>query len=114
VLSDILQNLREELESGGAPILKINEKKTSFSSRKYRRLATGLVLTPERKVSIGRHKKRMLKSLINSLKYKKLEPSQLAQLRAWIAYVRFIEPEFVAALERKHQLDFDREPTWKI
>jgi hypothetical protein len=114
VLRGILQSLRDSLDTGVRPILKINEKKTSFSSRRYKRLATGLVLTSERRLSIGRHKKRMLKSLVNSLKHKTLEPSQITKLRGWIAYVRFIEPEFVASLQRKHDLDFSVDATWNL
>jgi retron-type reverse transcriptase len=114
VLQGILDNLRESLNAGGAPALRINDRKTAFSSRKRRRLAAGLVLTSDRKISIGRHKKRMLKSLVHRLKNRDLQPSQVAHLRGWIAYVRSIEPAFVTSLEKKYNLDFGTNLTWEI
>lgn len=114
VLQGMLNGLQQSLNRGGVPTLKINDHKTAFSSRKRRRLAAGLVLTSDRKISIGRHKKRLLKSLVNKLKHKQLQPEQLAHLRGWIAYLRSVEPIFVLALQRKYELDFDANPTWEI
>ena len=112
VLEGILDSLRQYLNSSGGPILRINDRKTAFSSRKRRRLAAGLVLTSDRKISIGRHKKRLLKSLVNKLKHNELQPEQLAHLRGWIAYLRSVEPVFVLALQRKYNLNFDDNLTW--
>lgn len=114
VLQGILDSLRESVNAGSVPILTINDRKTAFSSRKRRRLAAGLVLTSDRKISIGRHKKRMVKALVNKLKHKELPPQQLAHLRGWIAYLRSVEPVFVLALRRKYNLDFDANSTWEI
>src|SRR5207244_12624090 len=104
VLQGRLGSVRESLNVGRGPTLRINDRKTAFSSRKRRRLAAGLVLTSDRKISIGRHKKRLLKSLVNKLKHKELPPEQLAHLRGWIAYLRSVEPVFVLALQRKYNL----------
>jgi RNA-directed DNA polymerase len=114
VLQGVLESLRESVNAGGVPTLRINDRKTAFSSRKRRRLAAGLVLTSDRKISIGRHKKRVLKSLVNRLKHKDLQPEQLAHLRGWIAYLRSVEPTFVLALQRKYDLDFDANLTWEF
>jgi len=112
VLRDILNMLGEYLNAEASPRLRINEAKTAFSSRKRRRLAAGLVLTPDRKISIGRHKKRFLKSLVWKLKRQELQPAQVASLRGWISYLRSVEPSFVASLQRKYALDFDSGSTW--
>jgi RNA-directed DNA polymerase len=114
VLQGILGSLRESVNAGGVPTLRINDRKTAFSSRKRRRLAAGLVLTSDRKISIGRVKKRRLKALVNNLKHKQLEPEQIAHLRGWIAYLRSVEPTFVLALQRKYELDFSADPTWEM
>ncbi len=113
ILQGVLQELRESLQGGGPPILKINEEKTVFSSRKRRRLAAGLVLTPDRRISIGRHKKRVLKSLVWKFKRRELTPNEVASLRGWISYLRSIEPAFLVSLQRKYALDFDSGDTWK-
>ena len=113
VLQRILDSLRKSVNAGGVPTLRINDRKTAFSSRKRRRLAAGLVLTSDRKISIGRNKKRMLKALVNKLKHKELEPERVAHLRGWIAYLRSVEPTFVTALQKKYDLDFKANGTWE-
>jgi RNA-directed DNA polymerase len=113
ILQGILQDLREHLRGGGPPALSINEDKTAFSSRKRRRLAAGLVLTSDRRISIGRHKKRVLKSLVWKLKRGELKPDEVASLRGWISYLRSVEPVFVVSLERKYALDFDSGEIWR-
>jgi hypothetical protein len=114
VLQGVLEKLRESLNTLAIPTLRINERKTAFSSRKRRRLAAGLVLTSDRKISIGRPKKRMLKALVNKLKHKELEPERIAHLRGWIAYLRSVEPTFVTALQKKYDLDFKADATWEV
>ena len=114
VLSPLLKKLREHLKGISQPKLQINEAKTGFSSRKWRRLATGLVLTHDRKVSLGRHKKRMIKAQVFRLTRHELKAVQLASLRGWISYASSVEPDFVARLQRKYALDFRLDETWKI
>jgi hypothetical protein len=100
VLNEILTTIRRELNANKAPKLTINEKKTALSSRKYRRLVAGLVLTSDRKISIGRDKKRRLSAFVNKLKRRQLQAQDVQKLRGWIAYVRSVEPMFVKALQR--------------
>lgn len=114
VLRELLAGVRESLVAGGGPTLRINQHKTVFSSRKRRRLAAGLVLTSDRKISIGRKRKRLLKSLAMKLKHKMLEPAEVAHLRGWISYLRSVEPGFVLALERKYEMDLNANLTWEI
>ena len=64
VLTGVLEDVRGFLLNGFRPQLTINDPKTAFSSRKRRRLAAGPVLTSDRKISIGRHKKRMIKAQV--------------------------------------------------
>src|SRR6266508_3273123 len=112
VLQDIFGRLREYLTNEQRPLLRINDKKTAFFSRKYRRLVAGLVLTSDRKISIGRDKKRLLSASVNRLKHKELQPEEVHKLRGWIAYVQSVEPTFVETLERKYDLDFRDNLTW--
>jgi RNA-directed DNA polymerase len=113
ILANILEWLREYLRETPSPNLTINDSKTVFSSRKFRRLSAGLVLTSDRKISIGRHKKRRLKALVNRLKHKQLDASLIPHLRGWISYVSSVEPDFVRSLERKYALRFTDERTWE-
>ena len=113
VLQSVLQGVEEYIKQITSPKLMINGRKTAFSSRKWRRLATGLVLTSDRKISIGRKKKRILKAWVNNLKFNRLTPAEVGTLRGWIAYLQAVEPLFVVALQRKYELDFKSESTWK-
>lgn len=113
VLQEMLEMLREYLHAERRPLLRINDKKTAFSSRKHRRLAAGLVLTSDRKISIGRDKKRMLRAFVNRLKHSDLPPEEVHQLRGWIAYLHSVEPTFVTTLEQKYDLDFKDNLTWE-
>ena len=106
VLQGILDGLREFLRAGALPRLRINDTKTAFSSRKRRRLVAGLVLTSDRRVSIGRHRKRVIKSLVWKLKQRELESDQAASLRGWISYLRSVEPTFVEVLQKKVRIGF--------
>lgn len=82
--------------------LKINENKTAFLSRKYRRSITGLVLTPNDKISVGRHRKREIKALVYKYLNGTLEVEKLGYLKGLIAFVSDAEPEFRGALDRKY------------
>ena len=91
------------------PTLQINDQKTVFTSRKRLRRVTGLVLTSDRKISIGRGKKRLLKGMVFKLLRGQLDLESANQLRGWVAYVRSVEPEFIAALQLKYKIDLAKQ-----
>jgi len=101
VLSTILTELQADLASRESPRLTINNVKTAFTSRKRRRLVTGLVLTSDRHVSIGRAAKRRVRSLIFQHGRGGLKSEEAASLRGLISYVRSVDLPFIAALQRK-------------
>lgn len=88
--------------------LKINEKKNIFSSKKSKRVITGLSLTTENKVSVGRKQKRYIKSLINSFKYNNLEDKELNYLKGYLAYLKSVEPEYIDLLSKKYSEELIR------
>jgi retron-type reverse transcriptase len=102
VLASLLDEIRSDLKRRQSPTLRINEGKTSFCSRKRRRLVTGLVLSRDRKVSLGRKRKRHIKSLVFRHLRGELSPEERASLRGLLAYVRSVEPSFTEALHRKY------------
>ena len=63
-LDNILLNIRGNLRERISPCLTINEEKTVFTSKKRKRVVTGLVLTTKEKLSIGRDKKRSIRTLV--------------------------------------------------
>lgn len=81
--------------------LRINHNKTTHTSSKHRRVVTGLVLTSDCKVSIGRKKKRYIKSMIH--KWNLLAEEEKVSLKGLLSYVNGVEPSFINALCRKYK-----------
>ena len=54
ILAGTLEDIRAFVAQQQSPLLSINDKKSVYTSRKRHRMVTGLVLTPDRRVSLGR------------------------------------------------------------
>ena len=102
VLKDTLRELRRDLALRTSPKLHVNDKKTVFTSRKRMRLVTGLILTSDKRLSLGRKRKRWIKSLVFEYINGRLAQEKLAYLQGIIAYARSVEPRFVGSLSRKY------------
>ncbi len=102
VLEDILNQVIKILDNTKSPKLTLNNNKTSFSSKKYRRIVTGLVITPDNKVSIGRKRKRYIKSLIYRYTKDTLNDRERAYLQGYLSYVNAVEPFFLFNLKKKY------------
>lgn len=63
---------------------------------------TGLVLSSENKVSIGREKKRKLKALVHQYTLNKLNPDSVANLRGQLSFIKSVEPSFITSLQNKY------------
>lgn len=90
------------LRSLDFPTLSLNEEKTVETSRKHRRLVTGLSLTSDQKISLGREKKRKLRALVHKLGNDALDADQTEYLSGFLAFAKSIEPEFIKRLENKY------------
>lgn len=91
--------LLEELFAGQ---ISINKRKTAFSSKAHNRHVTGICLTSESRLSLGRAKKRYLKHLVHQYSLGYLEPAQTRQLQGWLAHAKHIEPTFITTLNEKY------------
>ncbi len=81
--------------------LQINDKKTTYMSKKGRRKITGLYLTPEGKVSIGRNKKNYIKKLLRDYKNKHM-PEKLKYIQGHLCFVKSVEQDFWIRLHDKY------------
>lgn len=86
------------------PKLKINQDKTVFSSKKNNRHVTGLVLTNDNTVSLGREKKRYIRSLVYRFYNEKLSNDESIKLRGLISFAKHIEPTYYHSLVKKYSL----------
>jgi retron-type reverse transcriptase len=98
----LLIELKKDIKRRKSPRLSLADEKTVYTSRKHKRLVTGLVLTSDKKVSIGRAKKRYIKSMVYRFMNKQLRDVEVSYLRGYIAYVNAVEPSFIDLLERKY------------
>ena len=83
--------------------LQINRSKTRHSSRKGKRRVTGLVLTSDGKVSLGRQRKRFVRRQVH--KIDELSNSERERLAGLLAFATDIEPDFLNALVLKYGVD---------
>lgn len=100
VLDNVLEIVKKLCAELDYPRLVLNEEKTVFTSRKHSRRLTGLYLTPDRKLSIGRDRKRLIRSMVFNYSAGILELDAVPKLRGLIAFAHSIEPEFLLTLER--------------
>jgi RNA-directed DNA polymerase len=101
ILAGVLAELREDLKTR-RPVLHINEEKTVFTSRKRRRLITGLVLTSTGSISLGRHRKRFIKALVFRNSKHLLKGDEITSLKGMLSYANSVEPSFVEALRQRY------------
>jgi hypothetical protein len=102
VLNDALAFISHEAASYKYCRLRLNEKKTRFLSRRYHRSITGVVITSDRKISIGLARKRKLKQDIFLHTKGELPPEERTRLAGMLAFARDVEPTFYATLKRKY------------
>ncbi len=100
VLYDLPKKVKRIVRSLRYPkALWINYDKTIHTSKKYKMGVTGLTLTVDGKVSIGRSQKRRIKSMV--YKWNFLEPEEKLYLCGYLAYCSSVEPSFVNSLCEK-------------
>ncbi len=102
ILSKLFSDLCEYLETIESPRLKINRDKTVFTSRKRKRLITGITLSSDNRISLGRKRKRWIKSLVFQFKNGALSKEKISYLRGYLAYVNSVDPAFVSSLKEKY------------
>jgi hypothetical protein len=108
-VSDLLRRVElqvhricENLES---PRLALNRRKTVRVSKKTSRRVTGLVLTNDAKVSLGRDYKRSIRASVHHFITNQLAASECAKLRGVLAYVNSVEPEYLKRLQEHYGRD---------
>lgn len=84
------------------PKLQLNIEKTIFTSKKWSRSLTGVVLSNDGKISLGRDKKRILRATAFNYSIGKLNEKQISTLRGNLAFAHSIDPKFVEKI--KHMI----------
>jgi RNA-directed DNA polymerase len=81
------------------PALTLNEEKTIETSKKNGRHITGLVITGDNRVSIGRERKRVLRAQIRRFVLGELNADELGQLQGYLSFLKSVEPEHLERLK---------------
>lgn len=80
----------------------VNESKTVFSSKAHNRHITGITLTSDDRLSIGRERKRYISALIHKYSIGQLSVEDRPHLQGLISFAVNIEPEFISRMEKKY------------
>ncbi len=102
VLFEVPTRVKKHLKAIYHQQITINEMKTVFSSKAHNRHVTGITLTNDNKLSLGREKKRMLSSLIHQYKIGILNEEDSCYLQGSLAFSISIEPEFIKRMATKY------------
>lgn len=98
---DFLKILERIIAENVHPKLQIHNAKTLFMDRSSRRMVTGLTISPNGTISIGRHRKRYIRKMVHDYENKKLDAHHRKALQGHLAYILDIDPLFYNSLCQK-------------
>lgn len=88
--------------------LRFKAEKRGLYGPGQRRIVTGLVVTPDKKVSLGRERKRNISSLVHKASLGKLDALQMMELKGLLGFAHSAEPRFMESLKTKYGADVVR------
>lgn len=94
--------LSKILSASQHPSLRINEKKTIHVSKKGTRRVTGIIITNDDRMSLGRERKRLISAMIHRNLAKRLEEKDIERLQGLLGLAKDIEPIFCARMRKKY------------
>lgn len=98
---EFVKELLSELQY---PKLSLNLAKTVRASRAGKRVVTGLVLTPDGNVSIGRDRKRLIRTMYHHSLSQQLGEKEMRELQGLLSFADSIEPGFSLRLKNSVHL----------
>lgn len=101
ILDEALKFIEKLIKDIPYPKLSINNEKTVFTSKKFKRELTGLILSNDGNVSLGREKKRMIRTMAHKYSSGELHDSLIGRLKGFLAFAHSIEPIFAAKIREK-------------
>lgn len=87
-------------EFGGR--ITINDAKTVYSSKAHNRHVTGITITNNGKISVGRKRKKYLSSLVHKYVEGDLEKEDILHLKGLFSFILDVEPEILVRMKRKY------------
>jgi retron-type reverse transcriptase len=102
VLYSVQERVKLIVNSLSSPSLKINEEKTIHASRARLRQVTGVILTPEGRLSIGRERKRLIRSMLDYYSKGRLGREEIRKLRGLLSFSLDVEPQYIISIREKY------------
>lgn len=106
ILADMARELALLLPSITYPRLRFNKKKTTLVSKRFQRRITGLIITNDGTISVGRDKKRTVRAMVHNFVRGKLTPDDVFWLHGYLAHLNVVEPEFIERLTTRYGKEF--------
>ena len=86
-----------------SPRLTVNFHKLARVSKRTRRTVTGLVITNDARISLGHRRKREIRAAVHHFASGQLEKREdILKLKGTLAFVKSVEPSFLAKLRKKY------------
>lgn len=105
ILFDVPNFVQKTLEVEYKNLILIKEEKTVFSSKAFNRHITGIVITNNGSLSLGREKKRVISSMIHQFSHGLHDEDFRQKLKGLLAYSLHIEPDFIKRMKSKYSSD---------
>ena len=102
VLKEIEKLVRKVVEELRYPKVSVNVAKTIHTSKKHHRQVTGLVLSSQGIVSLGRERKREISSMVHHAIVGDLDVERKVRLKGLLAFSYDVEPAFITRLKKKY------------
>lgn len=102
VLAKIPSVIKSKLKDFFEHQLVINQRKTKFSSKAHNRHVTGITISNDKKLSLGRERKRYIKHLVHQFQLNKLDNVDIRHLQGLLAFAKHVEPTFILSLRKKY------------
>jgi RNA-directed DNA polymerase len=101
----IPQAVDEIIKKLGQSHLVTNKDKTVFASKKNNRHITGVTISNNGSLSIGRNRKKILRSMVHRYCLGLLSKEETLKLKGHLGFAKHIEPDFIVRLSKKYGSD---------
>jgi RNA-directed DNA polymerase len=101
VLPELQALVERVVESSRTPRLKVNDGKTVHISRAQRMVVTGVTISTSAEISLGRERKRLIRSMVHRFQRGELDLDDCWKLKGLIAFAHDIEPDFAFRMREK-------------
>jgi retron-type reverse transcriptase len=102
ILFDVPAFITSILKDKFLSSIQIKATKTIFSSKAHNRHITGITITNDGKLSIGRERKRYISSLIYQFKNNELSTEDILHLKGLLSFASHIEPVLIQRMIKKY------------